>query len=58
LDRFAKHLKDVLPKNVKIGRYYGDQFVFFVGNEYTKSQTIDIANKLKLAASKPINLIW
>jgi diguanylate cyclase (GGDEF)-like protein len=56
LDRFAKHLKDVLPKNVKIGRYYGDQFVFFVGNEYTKSQTIDIANKLKIAASKPINL--
>ncbi|MFP4177936.1 MAG: putative bifunctional diguanylate cyclase/phosphodiesterase [Acholeplasmataceae bacterium] len=56
LERLSLNIKNALPKGVKVGRYYADQFVIFVSNEYTKSQTVDLAARVREAVQKPINL--
>lgn len=56
LERISLNIKNALPKGAKVGRYYADQFVIFVSNEFSKSQAVDLAAKVKDAVQRPINL--
>ena len=56
LERVSTHMKDAMPKTVRIGRYFGDEFVVFVGNEFTRSQATDLAARIKKAVELPIKL--
>lgn len=56
LERIVKNIESVLPKGVKLARYQEDEFIIFLTTEYNRTDSIDIANKIKDAISRPIKL--
>lgn len=46
LENIAKRIKKILPKSAKISRYYGDEFLIFLNNQFNQKQVADIAYKI------------
>jgi len=56
LNKIAKNISKVLPRDVKIARMQTDEFLIFFNHEYDRSETVDFAHKIKEAMLKPIRL--
>lgn len=56
LEKIVKNMEFVLPKGVKISRFQNDEFLIFLTADYDRTETVDIANKLKAAIARPIKL--
>jgi diguanylate cyclase (GGDEF)-like protein len=56
LEKIVKNMEYALPKGVKISRFQNDEFLIFLTADYDRTETVDIANKLKAAIARPIKL--
>lgn len=56
LERFVANIDKALPQKVQIGRYSKDEFIVAVRSDYTRAETMRLAERIKEAASLPIKV--
>ncbi|MFA7010815.1 MAG: phosphodiesterase [Bacilli bacterium] len=57
LERFVSNIDKALPQKVQIGRYSKDEFLVVVRSDYSRVETMRLAERMKEAASLPIKVM-
>jgi diguanylate cyclase (GGDEF)-like protein len=56
IEKIVKNIEYALPKTVKLARLQNDEFLIFLSMDYDRTEAVDLANKVKIALSRPIKL--
>jgi diguanylate cyclase (GGDEF)-like protein len=56
LEKIAANIKEAVPRGIKVGRDHADQFYVFIGNEWNRNKSLEIAQTIKKVIEKPIKL--
>jgi len=56
IEKIVKNIEYALPKSVKLSRLQNDEFLIFLSMDYDRTEAVDLANKVKIALSRPIKL--
>jgi len=56
IEKIVKNIEYALPKAVKLARLQNDEFLIFLSMDYDRTEAVDLANKVKIALSRPIKL--
>ncbi len=56
IEKIVKNIEYALPKGVKLSRLQNDEFLIFLSMDYDRTEAVDLANKIKIALSRPIKL--
>lgn len=57
LERFVSNIDKALPQKAQIGRYSKDEFLVVVRSDYSRVETMRLAERMKEAASLPIKVM-
>lgn len=57
LERFVANIDKALPQKVQIGRYSKDEFIIAIRGDYSRADTMRLAERIREAAALPIKVV-